>query len=534
MSLCLRRLKIDNPAKHIKLALGDPTYESGLDPISVLALKFDLTTVDRLWCTFIVSEKNMAVPIHAVRRLAYFLRSLRSLRSVSLLFAGDTCCCCGTPQFDEGWMEEWVEAFSGLMGAVMGCGTEKLKMKGGRYLCHLFVFKFGKSVGKKAGRAPPPPNVKHVKSRWKALENFSFKNILKGGRKASGPVVLKAQPVLEPISILTGEGWEFRRVNNGAVGASLSQLQHPGKINTTLQALDIQSMMLLMPPLLQWTVSALQYSSLRKLTLKNIAINHKCWPAIFELISSAAPGITELVLRKVKRIEGKDLLAFLCKMTALTALTIGRDVDGWDGMDLGPFPELAKLVTLSAPASWIARLLTAHPRGLENLENLHVSYKMRNDGLSHWLQPSSTPSVPSLIRTQRRILTVSLEVVLGSSPGWKMFEDLNTAEKADSAMQKEKGKGCRDAVADRALISSICLVVNQEFSKEDVNLWTVLPKWWALFPGLRHVSLTGSNSAIRRVDAVEMMKRAVEESGLGVRATFIVSGKEEAFNRPKE
>ncbi|RXW17590.1 hypothetical protein EST38_g8263 [Candolleomyces aberdarensis] len=330
----------------------------------------------------------------------------------------------------------------------------------------------------------------------------------------------------EPLSVLKGNGWEFKRSDNHHVSLALSELLPPARADAKLRSLTIQSMMFLMPPLLQWTISAMQYCNIEKLTLAGLSINHKCWPAIFQLISSAAPGLAELTLSKLRQIMPNDLLRFLSQMTMLTSLKIDRDVDCWDSYDLGPFPDLPKLITLHAPATWVFKLLTAQQRGLERLETLCISYRLRNDGLTHWLQPTSaTPSIPGLLRAQRRPLTLSVEVVLGNSPGWKMFEDLNVANVAPPVREGQSGSSNSDLQS----ISSITLVVNQEFSREDMRLWTVLPKWLAMFPALRHISLVGRNTTLEHMNVVEAMVEVVEATQLQQLVSVDVNGKEVAY-----
>src|SRR5690606_27510522 len=111
------------------------------------------------------------------------------------------------------------------------------------------------------------------------------------------------------------------------------------------------------------------------------------------------------------------------------------------------------------PASWVFKLLSAHQRGLECLEYLCITYRLRNDGLSHWLRQCPNPSIPSLLGDQLRPLTLCLEVRLGDSPAWKMFQDID-------AEPSQSQKSCLE------LVSSISLLVEEEFAKSDMPLLT--------------------------------------------------------------
>lgn len=459
---CLARYKIKDTEKHIKITLGEA--QGKIDVISVLNLAFDLKSVDRITCKFkfVVPENHFPAVFSSIRRLGSWIRRLDKVKSVVLAFENDRCWCCATTAFKDVWLEEWSSAMGQLMSAISAKASEAIKVKGGRYMSHLFVFRYTTPSSSSKGITP-----------------FESIRMLFTGRKERKVNPLQASK--EPLSVLKGDHWEFKRTKDSTVGPVLRELCPKVLPQSKLKYLNIQSMMFLMPPLLQWTISSLQYSNLRRLSLKDLSINHKCWVALFDLISTAAPGINELVLAKIRQVMPKDLLAFLPRLSRLAVFSLGRDVDSWDSYDLGTFPDLPKLITLHAPSVWTYKLLSTQPRGLERLESLTIAYKLRGDGLQHWLQHSSAPSIPALLQTQGRPLTVSVEVVMGSSPGWKMFEDLNSAQSEGVSTDVE-------------LITNMTFIVNQEFAKEDMRLWTVLPRWLELFRSLRYLSIVGRNS----------------------------------------
>ncbi|KAJ2911381.1 hypothetical protein MD484_g9034, partial [Candolleomyces efflorescens] len=525
--LCLpisfKKYGLTNPEKHIKLALGEANEgdeDDKVDAISFLNIAFHIKKANRISCKFSVPGNDFDRLLRCVRRFETLIRRFSSVKTVVLIFGNQSCCCCETADFKDEMVEEWSLTVGGLMTTILEKSAEAINLKGGRYLSHLFVFRSSRSGkplkgGGGGGRGSPRP--------FEAL-----KTMFTGKKERKLAETLK-----EPLSVLKGDGWEFKRSNNHNISLALSELLPPAQTDSKLRTLTIQSMMFLMPPLLQWTISAMQYCDIEKLTLSGLSINHKCWPAIFQLIASATPGLAELTLSKLRQIMPNDLLHFLSRMTMLTSLKIDRDVDCWDSYDLGPFPDLPKLITLHAPATWVFKLLTAQQRGLERLETLCISYRLRNDGLTHWFQSTSvTPSIPGLLRAQRRPLTLSVEVVLGNSPGWKMFEDLNAASGGTPPMKKE-AQSDFPSDSDSQLISSMTLVVNQEFSREDMRLWTVLPKWLAMFPGLRDISLVGRNSTIDNLNVVEEMTEVVMAAQLQQLVSVDVNGKEVVLSQPQ-
>ncbi|TEB32380.1 hypothetical protein FA13DRAFT_250644 [Coprinellus micaceus] len=501
LPLCFKRFEIRNPEKHLKISLGEDPYT--LDVISILNIAFHVKAIDRVTCRFVIPGHDISVIFPSIRRLEHLVRRLKSVRAITLKFGSDHCCCCKNPSsFKDSWLEDWSMKMGGLMGAILDKSVESVTLKGGRYLSHLFVFR-----QRKGGHSTKTPT---------ALE--SLKMILTGRKERKTLKDVESEPMKEPLSIFKGEHWEFKRANSLTDGTGndlFPQMRPETGRSWRLRSLNIQSMMFLMPPLLQWTVSTLQYSRIRRLTLNNLSINQKCWPAIFQLISSAAPGLSELALLKLRQILPKDLLSFLSQLPRLTVLSLGRDVDSWDSYELGPFPDFPKLITLHAPAVWVFKLFSTQTRGLECLESLSISYKLRNDGLNHWLQPSPTPSIPSLLHAQRRPLTLSVEVALGTSPGWKMFEDLKLGEDHP----------------DVQMITGMVLSVDQEFTKEDIRLWTVLPKWLSMFTALRHLSLTGHNRFIDEEDTLGAMAEVVRATPLQL-VTLDINGKEGALNQP--
>jgi hypothetical protein len=113
-----------------------------------------------------------------------------------------------------------------------------------------------------------------------------------------------------------------------------------------------------------------------------------------------------------------------------------------------------------------------------------------------------------------------------------MFEDLNSAS-GSPPMKKEGQSDSSSADSDLQSISSMTLVVNQDFSREDMRLWTVLPKWLAMFPALRDISLVGRNPTIDHMNVVEEMAEVVKAAQLQQLVSMDVNGKEVTVSPPQ-
>ena len=67
-------------------------------------------------------------------------------------------------------------------------------------------------------------------------------------------------------------------------------------------------------------------------------------------------------------------------------------------------------------------------------------------------------------------------------------------------------------------ISSLSLIVDQEFRQGDMDLWGILPPWLSLFLGPKDVSFKGHNKAVDEVEGLllEKIVAVVKKSGLSM------------------
>ncbi|KAF8910170.1 hypothetical protein CPB84DRAFT_1743618 [Gymnopilus junonius] len=123
-----------------------------------------------------------------------------------------------------------------------------------------------------------------------------------------------------------------------------------------------------------------------------------------------------------------------------------------------------------------------------------------------------------LLKEHQRPLTISLTVYLGSSPGWKMLEHINTADHVQ-----------RPEVDD---INSLTLVLDQQIKSGDTGLAQVLPKWTSLFYGIHHLSLDFHSKALSLSETTMLAKQIIHEDRLPFLSSLEVNGKE--INRKSE
>ncbi|KAF8167310.1 hypothetical protein B0H34DRAFT_10809 [Crassisporium funariophilum] len=463
-----------------------------LDLLSGLRLALYVPSVKSLVCRFQLEGEagDVYVAIRHLRRLRYLLEKLSNVEELSIYFENEACCCCEGllpgETIDEP-LESWSSTMGEMLDELLHKGCKSLYVQGGKFMVHTYSFKYGSKVVEKDRFA----SIKKVFGRGK-LGN-------------------ETEPSQDYVDVLNREKWRFQRTPGRGTAVILTPISASARQKSTLRSLTIKSMLFLVPPILHWTISALRYMHIQSLTLRKLSIHRKCWPTIFTLVGEAIPHLSELHLSCLRQVQPSDLLRFLRCLPSLTSLNLGHDIDSIDSFDLGPFPDFPRLITLSAPACWVLKLLSAQRTGLACLESLTILYKMRNDGLSHWLRRASSTSIPILLKEQRRPLTLSLHISLGSTPGWRMNEDINFARNLE-------GPGHTDDV------TSLILAMDHQPKDADVPLANVLPRWLVLFSGLRHLSVNTHPRATFGSNAMLLMNQLAREGGLAGISNVDVNG----------
>lgn len=502
LPLYLARFGIHDPSQCCDILFQSPLDDQDEeDALSGLRAALFIQSTKKVVCRF-DDLHDYRLVMKNMDRLHNFIFCLTSVDDVTLIFGNQRCGCCS--DFDPGEvvdeeLEKWSQTTGRIFNLILSKLCTSLTITGGRYMGHSYSFKSG-------SRGSEPAKETEAD---KSHSTFSTIKNLFGKGKQTGFNLSDSDSLID---VLRGNNWQFNRTPGTGNTTVLTSLSTPAQKRSILRSLDLQSMMFTVPPLLHWFISVLQLPSIQSLSLRNLSVHRKCWPAIFSLVATSAPHLVDLHLSSLRQLNPTDILGFVSCFPHLTTLHIGRDVDSFDNFDLGSFPDFPCLVSLHAPAAWIFKLLSSQKNGLSRLESLSIVYNMKNDGLSHWIQRPSVPSIPILLKEQDRPLTISLTVNLGSSPGWKMLEHINTP-----------GPVQRPEIDD---ISSLALVLDQQIKRGDIALAQVLPKWTALFRRVRHLSLEFHSKVQSIAETMTLAHQIIQEGKLSLLSSLEVNGEE--------
>ncbi|KAJ7131498.1 hypothetical protein C8R43DRAFT_659384 [Mycena crocata] len=161
------------------------------------------------------------------------------------------------------------------------------------------------------------------------------------------------------IQKLVGSDPKFRRV--ARQGSRHIKMALPSSVynSSKLTALTIRSAILLHPPGLRWTLTALRNCPITSLTLYHNIGDPAIWTAVLPLIASSAVRLTSLELQRAEFISDTDCFDFISKLPLLTRLTISRTTSSKLRLT-GPPIRLKNVEHLRAPPTVVQNLLR-HP-----------------------------------------------------------------------------------------------------------------------------------------------------------------------------
>lgn len=502
LSIFFTRFQISNPTEHAEIIFRNNPL-CILDALDGLRIALFVPSIKSLVCRFELEQDagDYEIVIRHMSRLHELVSALTAVEDVKLVLGNERCGCCsafGSGDVLDDALMKWSATIGRTWSKIVEKGCVSLSIVGGPYMGHAYSFKAERGIGKPD--KGPLANIKNLLMKRRSDSTLG-----------SGEVM---------IDMIQGADWRFRRATGTGTAIVLTPLSDAAKEHAVLRSLIINSMIMIVPPLLHWTISALRLPTVETLHIMNISVNRKCWPAVFTMISTNAPHLTDVRLSRVRQLVPADLLHFLAGLPKLRTLHLGHNIDCVDTFDLGPFPDFPCLFMLHAPASWVFKLLSSQRKGLSSLSKLSIGYKMRNDGLSHWVRRSTVPSIPILLKEQRRSLSISLRIYLGADPGWRMMQDVESA--AESGFELD-----RPELDD---ITSLTLVFDEQIDCDDIPLSVILPKWLSLFFGLRYLAMrtqpsvngTGTMDAAVKALVVGILK----EGGLAEISSVEVNGVE--------
>ncbi|KAJ7319090.1 hypothetical protein DFH08DRAFT_891503 [Mycena albidolilacea] len=280
-------------------------------------------------------------------------------------------------------------------------------------------------------------------------------------------IVKAIQRLFRPRAPMEGKGWEFRRSREQGRERALTSV--PSKISrsSTLTSLHIQSAVLIMPPCLNWTLSALRHCPIAFLSLFQISLEKEIWSAALSLIARAAPEITDLSLSELDSISDVEILSFCSRLPRLVTLTIGYNEEAQGTPTKyakGRIPELRNLTSLTAPADFIRYLM--RPRAcLPKLMSLRISFH----GKTHIRTIGEQLSDVCQLMTARTLSpSLSLSLPLYSDIAF----DFDSVIKLPDETKKYF-----------ACVASLALDIFPSNPGE-------IARWVHLFPSVQHVSIT--------------------------------------------
>ncbi len=173
---------------------------------------------------------------------------------------------------------------------------------------------------------------------------------------------------------IRGPDWTFRRVKMGTSTILVDEATIPNK----LHSLDIQSSMLLLPPLSHWTLSVL--AVITSLTISHISLAGHMWTALLPTVAQYASGIEELRIAGCPDITIDDLVAFLALLPNLRILILSDEEQYIPGPS-APVPKLTELVRVEAPWRILLHIVQGPSAEFEGGTDVPQTHSKKRAGL---------------------------------------------------------------------------------------------------------------------------------------------------------
>lgn len=485
------RFEIIDPSEHCDFTLRSPQDTPGsLDALTGLKVALFIPSIKHLTCRLHMRgdvEDFLYTAMH-MRRLNEFISTLSSIDSVSLHFSNRRCGCCS--ELDPGVtldedLTEWSDAIGLVLSTILEKSCQTLAVSGGKYMVHSYVPKTGNKL-----RFTSP-----------------LRHFLRKVKFATLPTSY------DWIDVLQGDSWQYKRASDTGKALVLTPITRAAKSRSSLQTLVIQSSMFALPPVLHWTISVLRLPTTQNLHLKNLTLPRTAWSIFLTLVAEKSPHLIGLRLSRLRHITAFQILRFLGRFSKLETLSVSVSEDSYDDPKLGPFPKFAHLKTLSAPASWISKLLSSHSNPTPSLQSIGIVYNLRNDNLFDWLEMPARPnSIPTMLRHLfRPFLSVHLKVSLGRNPGWALLEDYNRYE-------------ANDPPDHLRYVVNLTLLIDHKLRPNEMALSTILPQWIGLFCELRNLELR--STVLKSEEVAELASHVLWRTRLPELRRFLVNGED--------
>ncbi|KAF8167304.1 hypothetical protein B0H34DRAFT_10590 [Crassisporium funariophilum] len=424
-----------------------------VDGLSALRLALSVTEIQELTCTFPDPGLDFHDLVHHMERLQSLITRLTKVEKVTLTFDKDVCYCKG----DEtgALLVRWAYHSGRLLNTILEKGCTCLTVRGARYLVQSYTL--------------------HVDTAKRAT-------VAKTLAMVRAKISPKPPHSTAPIQVMRGDGWRFHRGLNDPVGPKgLTRLSPAAQKATVLRSMEISSSSCLLPPLLQWTIHTLQASLVEELILSGITLSYELWQVVFSLIADASPMLGRLVLKDIRHVMADSLFEFISRLRELKCLTIGEDLEYIDRGYSGRLPKLLSLTSLSAPSVWVEKLF--NHSGLPRLQDLTMSYHLRDEGYPMCRKYSSVNSVLEFLKRKDRSLPVHLRVTLEKDLTTWLSEEIYYAHKAHNFLE----------------IQSLSLIIHRDYTEDqDIReiMGKLVPEWLKRFHQIRYLSIENKGTTI--------------------------------------
>ncbi|KAJ6510574.1 hypothetical protein C8R45DRAFT_964542 [Mycena sanguinolenta] len=450
------RCEMPSPTKSAVIRLA----EDGQDMLAALNMALFINSMEDITCIFPHPSCTSVLPLLPhLRRFRKFLSRFPSVRRVTLQLDARNSMCNATGD------DKALRAWSSCLGTLLNCLVEKrcteVTVKYGGYLTRSYTLSTG-----------PTKRVRRI--------------------------VKAIQRLLLPRAAMEGKDWEFQRSREQ--GRARGLVSVPGKVSrsSTLTSLHIQSAVLIMPPCLNWTLSALRHCPITSLSLFQISLEKEIWSAALSLIARAAPNITDLSLSELDSISDVEILRFCSRLPRLTSLKIGANEEGLGTptkCTKGRIPQFRTLSNLIAPADFVQYFM--RPRScLPTLVSLRILFLGKTDICAIVEQLSNICELMAA-RTLSPTLSLSLS----------LYTNITASLEALSSLSD-------DARKYLANVSSLMLEVFAS-NPDDIA------RWVHIFPAVQHVSLTVKSAV---TDAYKGRLVQALSSNRGCIRTIVVNG----------
>ncbi|KAJ6480453.1 hypothetical protein C8R45DRAFT_1005452 [Mycena sanguinolenta] len=279
------RQGIDLTTKSVTITFA----RSGLDPLSALRICLFLPSeLDSLICNFPQEDHRLSIYLllGQMRRLSTFLSRLTSVKVVKLdlCYRQDGgCLATGSPKV----LDAWASGYGNLLRCVVETGCISLTVRNGRYFTDAFEL-----------YSPGPP--------YKYLPSTVQRLLAPRGSQQLG--------------FKQAWGYSPDFVN---VSLSVSSFHRSPSLLTFL---DINSATLLMPPALNWTLTALRQSPITSLTIcmsRHMGLKSRVWATVLPLVAAAASNLEAVCLTELDTAaDEREAFAFLARLPELTRLDL--------------------------------------------------------------------------------------------------------------------------------------------------------------------------------------------------------------------